>query len=626
MATFDVNKALKDGYTMAEIQEYMTANNLQPIKTWGGFRKNVVESAIGAAKGIIQPLTQPVQTVKDLGNLAIGAAQLAIPGKQDKEKFAKALGQFYVDRYGSPEKALDTLYSDPVGALSDVSTFLTGGGAAISGIGKVSKLGGVAKTGQAVSRIGAMAEPLNIVGAGLGRLPGKGLMKRAGGKIEEMGREYAKTGYGQPATLGKYAQRYRPVEDVITEYGLYGKDTEKLAKTIDSIQNEFDKIAKRSGRQVKLSDLKGSIKNKIAELQTSGVLEDIKTADAIKERLNIFEKSLKKKVDKTIKKPTQETPKTVRVYSKSKFSNEGAYVDRPIIRKVNNITLYQGGTNKQHWTPNKKYASQFGKVKEKTGSFYQIDNGNRMTDVYVEAPIKSKITRPQAPKEIGVDLATEMRKKYDQRVKNWNEPVTDVDANRILRDIFQDEIRKATADLATAKGENLKRTGERLSELYALEPIMQQAAQRGTSTRAFSLGKMVTSGVGATMAGLPGAIAGYGLDVIANQPKVIGAASRATQKIGQAMQKGMPKIPALEKVGQGANIFYQAGKVGRVTAPAGKTETMPTMTPEEEKQKRIDDAILRYAPSYEKIKQKRTQVSPGNAFSKVGKVSKGSFV
>jgi CRISPR/Cas system-associated protein Cas7 (RAMP superfamily) len=88
----------------------------------------------------------------------------------------------------------------------------------------------------------------------------------------------------------------------------------------------------------------------------------------------------------------------------------------------------------------------------------------------------------------------------------------------------------------------------------------------------------------------------------------------------------MPKMPVLEKAGQGANIFYQAGKVGRVTAPAGKTETMPTMTPEEEKQKRIDDAILKYAPSYEKIKQKRTQVSPGNAFSKVSKVSKGSFV
>jgi hypothetical protein len=117
-----------------------------------------------------------------------------------------------------------------------------------------------------------------------------------------------------------------------------------------------------------------------------------------------------------------------------------------------------------------------------------------------------------------------------------------------------------------------------------------------------------------------------GIREVINAPKTVQRVSQATRKIGQAMQKGMPKMPVLEKAGQGANIFYQAGKVGRVTAPAGKTETMPTMTPEEEKQKRIDDAILRYAPSYEKIKQKRTQVSPGNAFSKVGKVGKGSFV
>lgn len=84
-------------------------------------------------------------------------------------------------------------------------------------------------------------------------------------------------------------------------------------------------------------------------------------------------------------------PKTTRVYLKSKFSDRGAYADVPIIRKEENITLYQGakaGDKRQFWTPNKKYAEQFGEVREKTGNFYQIDNGNRMTDVYVEADAK----------------------------------------------------------------------------------------------------------------------------------------------------------------------------------------------------------------------------------------------
>lgn len=90
----------------------------------------------------------------------------------------------------------------------------------------------------------------------------------------------------------------------------------------------------------------------------------------------------------------QGTPKTVTVWNKSKFSNDGAYTERPVIKKVENKTLYQGGDDsRQFWTPDKKYAEQFGTIKEKTGTFYQIDNGNRMTEVYVDASkTKSQLT------------------------------------------------------------------------------------------------------------------------------------------------------------------------------------------------------------------------------------------
>lgn len=86
------------------------------------------------------------------------------------------------------------------------------------------------------------------------------------------------------------------------------------------------------------------------------------------------------------------TPKTVRVWKNSRFGNGGGYDDIPVIRKEENITLYQGGKagdNRQFWTSDKKYAEQFGNVKEKTGTFYRVDNGNRVTSVYVEAPSKS---------------------------------------------------------------------------------------------------------------------------------------------------------------------------------------------------------------------------------------------
>ena len=53
---------------------------------------------------------------------------------------------------------------------------------------------------------------------------------------------------------------------------------------------------------------------------------------------------------------------------------------------MKDITLYQWGKWewRQFWTENKKYAEQFGEIQEKRGNFYEVDNGNRMTKVYVE--------------------------------------------------------------------------------------------------------------------------------------------------------------------------------------------------------------------------------------------------
>ena len=145
---------------------------------------------------------------------------------------------------------------------------------------------------------------------------------------------------------------------------------------------------------------------RIADLYGRGL-----TVNEIAKRLNVSESSVRevikispfapdltqearkyKSAEEFVK--AQEAPKTVTVWNKSKFSNEGAYTERPVIRKVENKTLYQGGDDsRQFWTPNKKYAEQFGNVKEKTGTFYQIDNGNRMTDVYVDASkTKSQLT------------------------------------------------------------------------------------------------------------------------------------------------------------------------------------------------------------------------------------------
>lgn len=91
-------------------------------------------------------------------------------------------------------------------------------------------------------------------------------------------------------------------------------------------------------------------------------------------------------IDDLITNTQNRTPKTVSVWVKSKFSDKWAYKEVPVIREVKDITLYQWGKWewRQFWTENKKYAEQFGEIQEKRGNFYEVDNGNRMTKVYVE--------------------------------------------------------------------------------------------------------------------------------------------------------------------------------------------------------------------------------------------------
>jgi len=77
----------------------------------------------------------------------------------------EAMGTLYADRYGSVDKALQTIESDPIGFLADLSFVLAGPAAVVQ---KVSKTGSVAsKTAGKVSKAAAAVDPLNIAKAGV---------------------------------------------------------------------------------------------------------------------------------------------------------------------------------------------------------------------------------------------------------------------------------------------------------------------------------------------------------------------------------------------------------------------------------------------------------------------------
>ena len=87
---------------------------------------NIPSSALQYGKDIFTAVTDPIGTAKSIGELGLGIIQLAIPGEQASEQQAKAVGQYFANRYGGMENLKKTIATDPVGFLGDASVLLTG--------------------------------------------------------------------------------------------------------------------------------------------------------------------------------------------------------------------------------------------------------------------------------------------------------------------------------------------------------------------------------------------------------------------------------------------------------------------------------------------------------------------
>jgi hypothetical protein len=124
-------------------------------KTAAGFPANVAKSGWSFLKGVGTMIAHPIQTGKNLASVAAGgvetAATLGNANTPQTAAFKTAVQKMIVDRYGSPEKAAETIYNDPVGFLADFST-LAGGAEGlsklVSGASDVSKAADAARVAE----------------------------------------------------------------------------------------------------------------------------------------------------------------------------------------------------------------------------------------------------------------------------------------------------------------------------------------------------------------------------------------------------------------------------------------------------------------------------------------------
>lgn len=217
------------------------------------FLSNVVESGKNYLGGIVTALTHPVETVKGMGKLAAGTAQLLYPGEQEYEKYPLAVGRDFKEAYGGIENIKNTAYKDPVRLLGDVSTVLTGGGAAAARVPGV-----VGRAGKIAARAGELTNPLTVAASPFTAVK-KGA--QAAGLPESMMGGAAKI----PTGTWKLAKRDEIIGTLLKERITIregGQGWKKLNGLIDELDNDVNaaiQAASDQGGTVRLDRLKAAV-------------------------------------------------------------------------------------------------------------------------------------------------------------------------------------------------------------------------------------------------------------------------------------------------------------------------------------------------------------------------------
>jgi len=211
------------------------------VPSWGQVAtravQNTPKSAIKYAEDMVTPITEPVETAKGLWSFTKGVVQLAIPGEQEDEETVKAVGNYFVNRYGSVDQFKVAFADDPVGVLGDVAGVVTGGGMIAA-----KAPGMIGKAGQKAVDLGQKIDPLNIAVEG-GQLAKKGVtdgVPAALGVTTGSGADAIKTSFDSGRAGGEADRRFvenlRGQEDP----GLVVNDAlENLRAMKDSKQNTF---------------------------------------------------------------------------------------------------------------------------------------------------------------------------------------------------------------------------------------------------------------------------------------------------------------------------------------------------------------------------------------------------
>ena len=187
----------------------------------GEMASNIGPSALQLGKDLLYPVAHPVDAATGIKRLVVGGVNKLLPGTHPDESTVDAVADYYANRYGGVDEALNTLESDPVGLLSDLSMGL---GVA----GKVGKMPSITKAATAIDPLNMAINPI-VKGA-------KGLIPE--GKPAAMYQEAAKI----PVTTKRTPERIQRDIQTALDEGIMPteKGLGKIQSAVGDINSRID--------------------------------------------------------------------------------------------------------------------------------------------------------------------------------------------------------------------------------------------------------------------------------------------------------------------------------------------------------------------------------------------------
>lgn len=270
----DLNRYKLQGDALEKYRLPSSGAQLPEQKTGGflsTFAHNAVRSGGEFLGGIASAVAHPIRTIETLGNVAggalqVGASKLGIQPSAPDLKLQKAAGgahvdreaqvktfeavaDFYKKRYGSVDAFKKTVYEDPVGFLGDLSVVLGGAGAAAGKAGELSKVGTLAKVGEALTAAGEATDPLRAATRGLGLGVSKateGKTIGGGGYKPEVDAAASELGVTLPASA-RTSSKFTQGTEAVLGKGFFGKRiNEQVAKAREQVQAVEDAAARET--------------------------------------------------------------------------------------------------------------------------------------------------------------------------------------------------------------------------------------------------------------------------------------------------------------------------------------------------------------------------------------------